>query len=149
MTNAKKKNTLPSGNCRIQVYDYTDLDGKKHYKSFTAPTKKLAKMAAAEWKAAKEQNRITPDNLTVYDAAGRYIAAKKGALSPSTIVGYEKIRRNYLKGQIGMTRLPEIDSATVQIWISELSACLSPKSVRNAYGLLSAVLDMFSPVSLS
>lgn len=90
MTNAKKKNTLPSGNCRIQVYDYTDLDGKKHYKSFTAPTKKLAKMAAAEWKAAKEQNRITPDNLTVYDAAGRYIAAKKGALSPSTIVGYEK-----------------------------------------------------------
>lgn len=145
MTNAKKKNTLPSGNCRIQVYDYTDLDGKKHYKSFTAPTKKLAKMAAAEWKAAKEQNRITPDNLTVYDAAGRYIAAKKGALSPSTIVGYEKIRRNYLKGQIGMTRLPEIDSATVQIWISELSACLSPKSVRNAYGLLSAVLDMFSP----
>ena len=33
----KKKNELPSGNIRIQVYDYTDEDGKKHYKSFTAP----------------------------------------------------------------------------------------------------------------
>lgn len=82
MTNAKKKNTLPSGNCRIQVYDYTDLDGKKHYKSFTAPTKKLAKMAAAEWKAAKEQNRITPDNLTVYDAAGALYRSQKGRSFP-------------------------------------------------------------------
>ena len=35
----KKKNQLPSGNVRIQVYDYTDEDGKKHYKSFTAATK--------------------------------------------------------------------------------------------------------------
>ena len=49
---ARKKNTLPSGNVRIQVYDYTDLEGKKHYKSFTAPTKKLAKMEAPELKAA-------------------------------------------------------------------------------------------------
>ena len=61
----RKKNTLPSGNVRIQVYDYTDLEGKKHYKSFTAPTKKLAKMAAAEWKAAKEDKRIIPQNMTV------------------------------------------------------------------------------------
>ena len=73
----RKKNTLPSGNVRIQVYDYTDLEGKKHYKSFTAPTKKLAKMAAAEWKAAKEDKRIIPCNMTVYEAAERYIAIKK------------------------------------------------------------------------
>ena len=28
----KKKNTLPSGNVRIQKYWYTDDAGKKHYK---------------------------------------------------------------------------------------------------------------------
>ena len=142
---SRKKNTLPSGNVRIQVYDYTDLEGKKHYKSFTAPTKKLAKMAAAEWKAAKEDKRIIPQNMTIYEAAERYIAIKKPSISPSTVVGYEKIKRNYLNGKFGCLRLPDIDSFTVQVWVSDLAARLSPKSVRNAYGLLAAVLDMFAP----
>ncbi len=54
----KKKNALPSGNIRIQVYDYTDVEGKKHYKSFTAPTRQEAKYLAAQWKAGKtEKNR--------------------------------------------------------------------------------------------
>ena len=26
---------LPSGSWRIQVFDHVDVDGKKHYKSFT------------------------------------------------------------------------------------------------------------------
>ena len=42
----KKKNELPSGNVRIQVYDYTDDAGKKHYKSFTAPTRAQAQAKA-------------------------------------------------------------------------------------------------------
>ena len=50
----KKKNELPSGNIRIQVYDYTDEDGKKHYKSFTAPTKAQAQALATEWKNTEE-----------------------------------------------------------------------------------------------
>ena len=56
----KKKNQLPSGSYRVQVYDYTDADGKKHYKSFTAASKKLAQMAAAQWQANKEQMRDVP-----------------------------------------------------------------------------------------
>lgn len=39
MAKPKKKNQLPSGQFRVQVYDYTDDDGKKHYKSFTAASK--------------------------------------------------------------------------------------------------------------
>ena len=35
MATARK---LPSGSWRIQVFDHKDVDGKKHYKSFTAPT---------------------------------------------------------------------------------------------------------------
>lgn len=45
-TPKKKKNQLPSGSYRVQVYSHTDADGKKHYKSFTAPSKKLAQAAA-------------------------------------------------------------------------------------------------------
>ena len=31
---------LPSGTWRCQVYDYTDDNGKRHYESFTADSKK-------------------------------------------------------------------------------------------------------------
>ena len=39
MAKAKK---LPSGSWRAQVYDYTDSEGKRHYRSFTciAPSTK-------------------------------------------------------------------------------------------------------------
>ena len=47
---AKRKNSLPSGNFRVLALDYTEPDGKRHYKSFTAPTKKEARMLADEWK---------------------------------------------------------------------------------------------------
>ena len=37
MATARK---LPSGSYRCQIYDYTDEKGKRHYKSFTAKTKR-------------------------------------------------------------------------------------------------------------
>jgi hypothetical protein len=37
MAKAKK---LSSGNWRTLIYDHTDENGKRHYKSFTANTKK-------------------------------------------------------------------------------------------------------------
>ena len=102
-------------------------------------------MAAAEWKADKVKHRITPDNMTLKDAAERYITVKNGALSPSTVIGYRNICRNHLSGYLGRTKLIDIDSATMQIWISDLAARLSPKSVSNAYGFVSAVIGMFAP----
>lgn len=138
----KPKNKLPSGNIRIQVYDYTDVDGKKHYKSFTAPTKKEAKFLAAQWAAGKAD--MAAENITLYEAVTRYIDAKRGVLSPSTVAGYEQIQKDYFKS-IGITKLREINNTTIQVWISDLSKGHSPKTVRNAHGLLSATLDMFLP----
>ena len=42
----KKKGVLPSGNVRVQVYLYTDDKGKRHYKSFVAPSRKEEKEMA-------------------------------------------------------------------------------------------------------
>ena len=39
-----------------------------NYKSFTAPSKKLAQMAAVQWQANKKQLRDIPENLMVYDS---------------------------------------------------------------------------------
>ena len=64
MAKAKK---LPSGNWRTRVYDYTDADGKPHYESFTASTKKESEFLAAEFAISKKRgNKKT--NLTVGEA---------------------------------------------------------------------------------
>lgn len=138
----KKKNQLPSGNIRLQVYDYMDEAGKKHYKSFTAPTKQEAQRMIAEWRINKAVSR--PMRITLYDAVGRYINAKEGVLSPSTIRSYQGIQ-NYRMKEIGRLYLDELCSSNIQVWISDLSSNLSPKTVRNIYGLFSATIDMFAP----
>ena len=54
MAKAKK---LKSGNWRCLVYDYTDENGKRHYESFTAETKKEAEYLAAEFALNKKRKR--------------------------------------------------------------------------------------------
>lgn len=139
MATAKK---LPSGSWRIQVFDHKDVDGKKHYKSFTAPTKREAQFMAAEWTAGKAAQ--APENLTLYSAITRYINAKRGVLSPSTIAGYEKMQRNYFK-EIGKTKIIDLNNTALQVWISDLSKDLSPKTVRNIHGLLASSIQIFAP----
>lgn len=145
MAKKKSKNQLPSGSYRIQVYDYTDVDGKKHYKSFTAPSRKQAQILAAEWQANKTDNKIEPEKLTVYDAVGKYLDVKHTVLSPSTLRGYEAMKRTYFHNDFGKQKLGDLNNTVIQIWISNLAAELSPKTVRNAHGLLSATLEMFHP----
>jgi integrase len=97
---------------------------------------------AAEWKMGKEKGPA--EDITLYDAVSRYIDAKRGALSPSTIRGYEGMQRNYF-ADIGKVKLKKLDNTTLQIWISDLSGKISPKTVRNVHGLLASTLDMFLP----
>lgn len=140
MANAKK---LKSGSYRIQAYDYTDAEGKRHYRSFTAATKREVQLMVAEWKASHRKRK--PEEITVYAAVERYIAAKRNVLSPSTVRSYESYKRNYFMGDFGALKLPALSNRAVQVWISDIAENLSPKTVRNAYGLLAAALEMFAP----
>ncbi|MCI8577594.1 MAG: site-specific integrase [Lachnospiraceae bacterium] len=139
MAKAKK---LPSGSYRCQVFDHTDANGKRHYKSFTAPTKREAEFAATQWAAGKSGPGI--EDITLYEAVSRYIDSKRGVLSPSTLCGYESMLRNYFK-EIGCMKLEALDNTKLQIWVSDLAGKLSSKTVRNVHGLLSSALDMFAP----
>lgn len=138
----KKKNELPSGNIRVQVYDYTDNDGKKHYKSFTAPTKAQAQALATEW---KNHRRELKESLTVAQACERYIEMKRNVLSPYTITGYETALRRIKRYSISGTDLTVIKNEDLQRFISELSLTITPKSIRNTIGLISASLSVFLP----
>ena len=91
MAKKSTKHRLPSGSVRIQAYDYTDDAGKKHYRSFTAPTLAEAKAMRSEWQLHRKYEQESASNLTIQSAARRYIDSKDGVLSPATIRGYESI----------------------------------------------------------
>lgn len=124
---------LPSGSYRIRVYDKST----KSRKSFTADSKAAVKLLAAEW-----ENGITktpPKKLTVDAAVEEYIGSKEGVLSPSTVRGYEIIRRNAL-GIISKMLIGDISEIDLQKWISINAKKYAPKAIRNQFGLVTATL---------
>lgn len=139
MATAKK---LPSGSWRCQIYDYTDGNNKRHYKSFTAPTKKQAEFMAAEYALDKKNKPELPE-YTLKTAIENYCNLKSNVLSPATIREYRRMKDNYY-GKLGDIQLKNISSDLVQSWINDFAADHSPKTVRNAYGLISAVMDAFA-----
>lgn len=152
MAEAKK---LPSGSWRVQVFSHYEYvqnpDGttkkKRIYESFTCDDpsnrgKRKCEAEATAWAAERKNNR--PENISVYNAISKYIQIKEPILSKTTIAGYLRMQRLYFSS-IGDYRLRELDQITVQSWVGDLSARLSPKSVRNIYGLLSSTVEMFCP----
>jgi len=141
-TKTKKRNALPSGQVRIQRR-YKDEFGKSHLKSFTAPTKREAEALASEW---LEHRRQVTKKFTVDSAVEKYIRLKEPILSPSTVRGYETIRERYLAGPLAETDLLQLTNLDIQVWISNMVAKgYAPKTVRSAYGLLTATLGVFMP----
>lgn len=61
MATAKK---LPSGSWRCLVYGYTDSNNKRHYKSFTANTKKEAERLAANYAVDKQESIAIPEYIS-------------------------------------------------------------------------------------
>lgn len=140
MAKAKK---LPSGNWRCQVYDYTDGSGKRHYKSFTADTKREAEHLAAEYADTKKE-RPEPLKVMVGNALDNYIDIKSNVLSPSTIRGY-RTARNSNYSDIENLLLENLTQEVIQIWVNSLAAKKDAKTVKNAHGLLSAMLSVYMP----
>lgn len=139
MAKAKK---LKSGNWRVLVYEYTDENKKRHYKSITASTKKEAEYQAAEY--ALNRKETSYEDLTLSEAYQRYIESKSAVLSPSTIAGYDYSKRTYFQKLMPM-KLSKINTKLIQTAVNELSATHSPKTVRNAHGLLHSVIKSYKP----
>ena len=152
MPTAKK---LPSGSWRCQVYSHTEevlqedgtIKKKRIYKSFTCddPTAKgrrKAEQMAADWAADKE--RLPKSSMTVKEAVRRYIEAKKGVLSPSTVLGYESLEKTCIP-LIGDISLDSLTQDRVQTWIGKISVTRSAKTVKNAHALLTSSISMFYP----
>ena len=131
---------LPSGNWRKKV-TWTDSDGKRHSKSFTAPTKRELEAKTQEFIYGKKKNGST---LTVGQAVDKLIELNDSVYSPSTPRTYQKIKRNWMN-EIANIKLVDLDDITIQRWINNLSKQYSPKTVSNAYGLLNSCRAQFTP----
>lgn len=139
MATAKK---TPSGMWKVRVYSHTTPDGKKHYRAFTAATKMEAEQEAALFSGSAD--RIARCDLTVAEAIDSYISVKSGVLSPATIRGYRSLQNVYYD-PIATKKIRRLKSADVQQFISGLAANLSPKTVSNIYGLLTAAVALYAP----
>lgn len=139
MATAKK---LPSGAYRCLIFDHME-DGKRKYKSFTAPTKKEAELKATQYVMDKEEKQKNQKNKNIFrEELEKYIITKEAVLSPSTIRGYRNIQKmlneNYKR--FCDMKISDIEQDDVQNVISDLSKTKSPKTVRNYHGLISSVI---------
>lgn len=129
---------LPSGQYRCQVM----VDGKRVSVVEADPDTAQAKAVALKTGLLQATKR--PESLTVGEAIDRYIESKDAVLSPATIKGYKKIRKNTMQG-IMKVPLHSLSQEKIQKEINMMAKKLSPKSVRNAHGLLSAALAEYHP----
>lgn len=97
MAKAKK---LKSGSWRCLVYDYTDSGGKRHYESFTAPTKKEAEYLAAEFSLNKKQ--LYRSDKTFGQALEYYISVRENISSPRTVANYRRLQNTDLQPLINV-----------------------------------------------
>lgn len=141
-----KAKQLPSGKWRTRVYSHTEIANgkeKRIYESFTADTKKESEFMAAKF--AMDKNSVTRANITVEKAIQIYIDSKDKILSPATIRAYRLNAKNHLEG-IKQIQVDKLTSVLVQAEINSLvGKGLSPKTIRNIYGMLTAALKEAKP----
>lgn len=133
---AKAKKT-DSGRWKVRVYSHTDSDGKKHYKAFTADTKKEAELMALEFTEKS-------DNMTFKQAIDSYIESRSSVIAPSTLKEY---KRSALKDfdMLLDKDIKKINQEDIQRQINEHAKTKSAKTVKNIHGLISAVMKMYRP----
>lgn len=166
MPTAKK---LPSGSWRCLAYSHTEKifdeksgiwKNKRIYESFTSddPTKRgkhEAELAANQFLLTKRKDKQSTINITLSEAIERYIEKSDSALSGTTMQGYRKDQYDSYKPLFD-TRLRDITSDDLQDAVNRDCKRLSkrnkknpkpisPKTVKNTYGFISAAIHSCMP----
>ena len=140
MANAKQ---LPSGAWRVRVYD---KELKKQV-SFTSQLKGKAGKNEAELMAREYQLGIRQKRekgKTFGECVTEYINLKENILSPKTIAEYRRIHKNQLI-DINDLYIVDISSQDIQNFINKFSLDHKPRTVKNAYSLISCTLKVYAP----
>lgn len=128
---------LPSGSWTI----YLRAEGQ----SVTEPTSELCAARARAIRAGFIEAQKASSGMTLGQAYDAYMDSRKGVLSPTTYRGYLTLRRTSFQTLMDAD-VQRITVDQVQRDISKMSMRgVSPKTVSNAVGLLSAVLRTYAP----
>lgn len=123
---------LRSGSWNIRV----QIEGEVY--SITRPTYEECYAAAVATKAGLLQARHA-DRSTLHSAIDAYIDIREGILSPATIRGYRTIQKHRFQTAM-RRRLEDITPAQWQQLVNAESRLCSPKTLCNAWGLISSVI---------
>ncbi len=128
---------LPSGawNTKIQI------DGKR-----VSITKESRDACIAEYLALKNgvveaKKEKVRGKVTLEEAVERYIDSKRGFLSPSTIEGYEKFKRNFMQSSMKRNIYTTTCSQWQEAIKAERKAGKSPKYIKNGWMFLAACIE--------
>lgn len=135
-----KAQKLPSGNYRVQVVAGFDQNGKRIVRSFTADTEDAALKMAEHFKQDREDE--LNGSVTLARAMELYIDSRENIIEKTTVRSYRQITQNCFKGIMDM-KLSAIRAIDIQRAVNLESARVSPKYVKNAYGLLKSVLKIY------
>ena len=136
-----KPKKLKSGSWRIQF----QIDGERYSVSDNDKNvvKEKAERRYLDILQGIEAEKKTP--LTVGKAIDKYIDSKKNTLSPTTILGYKRLRGSRLQSIMNI-KLSDLTQEDIQYAVGEDAAeGKSPKTIRNAHGLLSSTLKVYRP----
>ena len=129
------------------IYDNSGKPKKKDvYKSITADSVRELKKKAARFELQKDadNNMKSREDITLKQACERYIESRSDILSPSTKSSYESISRNRLK-LIMNRNINDITQEDIQKAVNEDAKEVSPKTCKNAKGLLTVVMSVYRP----
>lgn len=120
---------------------YRDADARERTRTFST------KGEAKAWGEAQEA-RIrggewtdpSRSRITVEEWSNDWFATL--TVKPTTRVGYESLWRNQVLPQWGGVRLDHVTPSGVRRWIASMSGTISPGRVRQAFHVLSSMLDL-------
>ncbi len=134
-----KARKLKSGTWFIQLR----LNGQSI--SVTAPSEKecvrMAQLRKAEYQAGVKQEKLINAKKapTLSEAVDAYIGKRDAVLSPSSIRGYETIKRTRFQSLMNRP-INKISANEWQIACNEEAKLVSPKTVKCAWGFIASVL---------
>lgn len=127
-----KATKLKSGSWRVQIR----VNGRSY--SITRPTKAEAEHDAMKMRLELDEKHEEDLKYgpTFSEAIDTYVAKRVNIVSPSTILGYRAIQRNYFQDIMDERITAQIDWQGI---INRDAGKLSAKTLKNAYGLIKAV----------
>lgn len=128
-----KPRQLPSGKWFIEM----QMDGQRHY--ITEDTEAKCRAVAVALKSGLIEEKKKGPRTTVGQEIDSYIESRSNVLSPSTIAGYKNIRQQTFQSIMSL-RPDDLTDTRMQSAVNQEAKTFSPKTIKNAVGLIGAAL---------